>query len=110
MAHGDKRDARSNACAKNSQRPVILLFKPAQRAFHIQHRLAVSLEGQADVWPDQVIRPRMAWNRSAVMIRETHLDRGKSKAIEPAAHILLLFPSCVPLRQHDDSRLALARE
>ena len=63
MRDGEKREAGTDAGTENAEAVVTLQFEPAQSATRIQHRLAISLQREADVRAHHIIRARMAWER-----------------------------------------------
>ena len=109
VAHGDEPDGRTDTRAENSQVVVTLAFQPAKSPSDIQHRLPVRLQRESNIRTYKMIAARMIWNRAAVVIRQAHLHRRDPQTIEPPANILLLLPTRVPLRQHDDRRTRVPR-
>ena len=104
VAHGDEGYRRPDTGPENAQAVVSLPLEPAEGHSDVNDGLAIGLQSESDVRPDQMIAAGMAWNGPAVMIGEAHLDRGDSQAVQPATDVLLLLPARIPLGQDDDCR------
>src|SRR5208282_1318179 len=93
MAHGDKRDRGTDARAEDAEAVVAALPQPMERAANIKHGLAIRLHRQPDIRAHEMISARVAGDSAAVVIRQAHLDRRDSQAIQPPADVLLLLPA-----------------
>src|SRR5580658_8721879 len=109
MRDGEKREAGADTGAENAEAVVALLFEPAQGASRIEHRLAIGLQGEADVGAHHIIRSRMAGNGAAIVIGQAQFHGGDAELIQPPADVLLLLPTRIPLRENDYGRTAAAR-
>jgi hypothetical protein len=101
MGKSEEREARANAGPEQAEAVVALLLKPAQRAAHVQDRLPVGLQREADIRADQMIGTRMSGDGAAVVIWQADFDGGDAQKLQPAADILLFFPARIPLGEHD---------
>ena len=93
VAHRYESDAGADADPEDPERTIALLFQPAKRAACVEHRLAIRLNRQPDVRPNEMIAARMARNRAPIMIRQAHLDGRNSKPIQPATNGSAALPS-----------------
>ena len=102
MDQGEESEAGTDAGAEKAEPVVTLALKPPQRAADVQDCLAAGLQGQPDIRADEMIGARMAGNGATIVIRKTDFHGSDTQELQPAADILLLFPTRIPLGENDD--------
>ncbi len=98
---GEKGEAGTDAGADDAEAVVALALEPTEGALHVQNGLAICLEGEADIGAAEMVGARVARDGATIMIWEAEFDGGDSELIQPAADVLLFFPTRIPLCEDD---------
>ncbi len=97
-----KRDARADTRAENSNPFISLLFQPAHRRARVEHGLSHRLNRAPDIGADEMIRAFEFRGLSLLVIGKRQAQRRHSDHVEDAAGFNVAFRLRVPLRQDDD--------
>jgi len=97
VSERDIADGRAKAGAENAEFRVALLFEPAEAAARVLNRLAIRLQGEADVGAADLVGALVPASHAAIVVRQAHLERGDSKTSDPFAKAILAVPFRIPV-------------